>query len=292
MLSQGQFGHLDARFEAPSPTDETTVVNELHIGEIWDLLNFFWAQTSPSLAEWYTHIETGALGWDSLNAEHLAGICEEYEFYQPFLTLFLLNVKQVIFPRAGVLDEHEFSGRVESLTLLPSIFDLFSSRHKHLCDGVNLPVELLLNHLHGLLELLILVHVSRGIPCLVESGNTGPESGVDPVALLLGDGDTIIFCVNLLNEVLIELLIDFVVVGVTEGGSGVWPDLSQYLLEDLFAKVLVDEASTGKLDANLTGWLSEGLILVLFPGHVERTLVMIESVLGHIEDRAHIHYNV
>ena len=101
-------------------------------------------------------------------------------------------------------------------------------------------MELLLDHLHGLLELLILVHVSRGIPCLVKSGHTGPKSGVDPVALLFCNGDTIIFSVNLLNEVLVELLIDLIVVSFTEGGSGVWPDLSQYLLEDLFAKVLVD----------------------------------------------------
>jgi hypothetical protein len=133
--------------------------------------------------------------------------------------------------------------------------------------------------------LLVLVHLGGGIPCLVETGDAGPESGVDPVTLLFGYGDAVIFGVYLLNEVFVELLIDLVVVSVSEGGSGVRPNLSQYLLEDLFAKVLVDEAGTGKLDADLTGGLSgEWLILVLLPDHVERALVMVEAVLAHIED--------
>lgn len=117
---------------------------------------------------------------------------------------------------------------MESLTLIPSIFNLFSSWHEHLCDGVNLPEEFLFDHFHGLLELLILVNFSRGIPCLVKSGNTGSKSGVDPVALLFCNRDAIIFSIDLLNEVLIELLIDLVVVSVTEGGSGLWPDLTKY----------------------------------------------------------------
>ena len=139
MLSDGHFGHLDARSEAPSATNEAAVVHELHIGEIRDLLDFFGAEASPGLAEGHAHVEAGALGWDSLNAEHLAGVCEEYEFDQAFLALFLLDVEQVIFPRAGVLDVHEFAGWVESLTLVPSIFDLLSGGHENLSDGVNLP---------------------------------------------------------------------------------------------------------------------------------------------------------
>jgi hypothetical protein len=174
---------------------------------------------------------------------------------------------------------------VEGLTLIPSIFDLLSGGHENLCDGVNLPEEFLFDHLHGLLELLILVHIGGGIPCLVETGHAGPESGVDPVALLFGNGDAVIFGVDLLNEVFVELLIDLIVVGVGEGGSGVRPNLSQYLLEDLLAKVFVDEASAGELDADLTGGLSgEWLILVLLPGHVEGALVMVKAVLAHIED--------
>lgn len=152
-----------------------------------------------------------------------------------------------------------------------------------------MPEQLLFGNTHCKPELIVLVEASWSIPWLVEARDSHTEVGVYMIVRFISYFNSVVQGINFEDKVLVELLVYLIQLALTVGGFR--PDFLEDSAENLPAKVLIDESRAAKLNLE---WLSfnDRLVLVLMPSHVERALVVIETVLGWVKHASDISHDV
>ena len=142
------------------------------------------------------------------------------------------------------------------------------------------PEKLLLCNFHRFLELSMLACGLWSVPCWVHASDTATKAGLNHIFHLRCFAHAVIQAINFKNEFCVHLLVHFIQLFFIKRDA---PVVKNGIRDDLFAKMLKDEASAAQFGNVLLG---------VGPRLLERSLVVVKPVTSWVINSADVAYYI